>query len=210
MGHRSVPGFNNINYIIVCPKKFNLLGYNRVNGFDPDLPPAKMHSASPNIDSKYLRIFYTENIHRLHAKLYSKIAGYTSYLEYIDAAEKNYIALSICKIKGERRKYKAEYSTIIDQLNGSTSDFNYIISKLSQYYTLTRHEKIKALSMLTSNVGDLMKDPSVKCAIFYVKNILKKNKCRMIDGQHIKNVIKEVNRQTNKIQYNDYLNKFSM
>lgn len=208
LGLRHLDGFSPLFFIASCAENAHEDSSNVVNGFAPNVPKNLMYRRR-NEEPKVLLDFYNEDRKRLVAQLISGVAGYASYQVFMKykCKEEYFIGCSVIKETSEDyrklRYYRKEHA-----LYSFSSDFTYIDAKLKTYYELNSQEAVEATIKLIEIVQKLMHIPAVNMSIRFVKNKLLKNQCIKIEGNRLVQMCKEVDRLTNKIQFESILEQY--
>lgn len=215
LGLVHVTGFTPINFAICCAHKVNQEElFNVVQGFAPDVPHSQTFGNDEIEPSGYLK-FFNEDRKRLVASLFSSIAGYSSYPVFMQK-RKFYIFSSVHKVG--RKRLKIKYYALQNAKSSDTSDFNKLFRKLHFYYFSEAQlekvgfekyniwdRKIKALTVLTENVQQLMRQRAVNDSIRMVKNELLKTECQKIEGYRLNKLVSKVKIMTKKTNIIDAL-----
>jgi hypothetical protein len=208
LGLAHVTGFTPIKFAICCAHKVNQEKlFNVVQGFTPDVPHSQTFGNEEHEPPGYLQ-FFNEDRKRLVASLFSTIAGYSSYPIFMQKS-KFYIS---CGEKVGKKLVKIKYYNLENAKFSETPDFNKLFRKLHFYYFsevqiekfgYDRYNlwdrKIKALTVLTENVQQLMRQRAVHDSIRMVKNELLKTECQGIRGRRLDKLAKKVQVMTKKI-----------
>jgi hypothetical protein len=184
---KKAEGFCGINFINICPEKINIEGYNVVNGFNPNL---EMFGTS-------VEGFYNSDINRLLVKLTTLIAGFASFQIFIE--DKEYF-IGVPESTSEFKYYKVESS-----LNLGIPDIKMIQDKLKRHLDLVGKNQIIYIQKLIKEVQKLMKIQAINDSIRFVKNQLTNMKCENIEGAKLARLQFEVERFTNRINVDKYL-----
>jgi hypothetical protein len=201
--------FSPLSFMISCAEKSHEQGFNVVNGFAPIVPENLTYSRSRHEEPKGFLDFYNGDRKRLVAKLISSVAGYASYQVFMKYKRKEeyFIGCSVTKESSEYYR-KLKYYRKECALYSFSSDFTYIDAKLKTYYELNSQEAVEATIKLIEIVQKLMDILAINMSIRFVKNKLLKNQCIKIEGNRLVQMCKEVDRLTNKIQFESILEQY--
>jgi hypothetical protein len=185
--------FTKINFAIICPERMDEGGWNVVNGTAPNIPIERMHDY-------FLKKFYIEEKARAIAKIFSFLAGYTSYLIFI---EDNDFFINI----PNEDKTKLFYFDIKNVPIHRCSDIEKTLRYLS-YMDIQKHdEKIVKIKEYINEVKNLMKIEAIRNSIIFVGRKLYNNACQRIEGNELDKIVKEVQRLTNKVPFKEILQR---
>ena len=209
---KNLVGFTPLNFVIICPQKYFEGGFNKINGVMPAGVPERLTYVGSNMEEAVgFKEFYNSNRNRLIAKLLSTVAGHASYQVFIKN-EKFYIH---CPIQIEKNQpigdsinvdgYQEQFA-----LNSDRSDFIYLKRKLLNYFSFKGDQLAQATSVIISSAQELMKMQSVKVTIGFIKNQLLQSPCKRIEGEQVRDLVREVKRMTNKVPFIKILEELKM
>lgn len=206
-------GFLPIKHMVTCLEKLFEDGFNVVRGVSPDVPERDTYVRSSRDEPRGYLNFYNEDKNRLVAKLLILIAGHTSFQVFlkakVDIFHKEYY-LNVFENPNSNKvgdQIKAKSFFLGSALDSDISDFNKINKKLRIYFQLNkRSEKDDALIKLEKAAQVLMECQAVNDSIRFIKNQLLKNECQKIEGRQLFLLVREVQRLTNKVVFDEVLN----